>query len=109
MPHVPIEILCKIIRLLYASEEQSPAALNPISLSFRAANHVAREVQFKTVTITTYLDISVYQRLAKNADHLLKNTKTLRLVRMLGDEPSDGFERDVISGSAKYLHSKSTC
>ena len=110
MARFPYEIIRELIRLLFASENGSPATLNAISLCSHSTNHLARQLQFKTVTISTYLDLLVHQRLALNAPHLLKHTKTLRLVRLVGEESSGGFEDFITSGPViSPLHPKIAC
>ena len=102
MTTIPIEVLCEIVRLFLADKDQSPTALSTLSLAFPLAYDLVCEARFKTVTIATCYDCGVYQELAGIAAHLFQKTKTLRLVRMMGDE-DDGFGNLIESGESNNL------
>jgi hypothetical protein len=82
MTTFPVEVLERVINQFYVTQNRSPAALGPLSLSFRTANELARKLKFKTATISTYFDLIIYQEMVENAPHLFMHTKTLRVVRL---------------------------
>jgi hypothetical protein len=75
----PVELLEKVIKLLYVSEHRSPAALGPVSLSSRCANKLAQKLQFQTASISTYRNLVIYQEILDGAPHLFQCIKTLRV------------------------------
>jgi hypothetical protein len=85
----PVELLEKVIKLLYVSEHRSPAALGPVSLSSRCANKLAQKLQFQTASISTYRDLVIYQEILDGAPHLFQCIKTLRVSRAVEEENDD--------------------
>lgn len=79
------EILAWIINKFFEGENRSSKALIPLSLSFRSASEISRVLQFYMVTISTYLDVNAYRRMAAGAPRLLKYARTLRAVRLGSD------------------------
>lgn len=97
MPYPP-EIIHQVVQE-FLGEDHNAAALAPLSMSCRDINRQLRGHQFRVATITTYVDILKYQRMANEVPSLLEHFKVLRVIRLentVGHGPDAHFRTGAL-------------